>query len=239
MTASWPATLRASLVANTSIASRWVQFATISLQGTPAVRTVAFRGFLCDLLYSASAPPTVEPAAPAAAHALVFATDARSDKVQEVLRSPLVELCWYMPETRQQLRIAGTAVVLVRGHHTRIAPESPASAALTRYLEQSNKPVSAQLASLGDAVWTGLSPAARSQYLWPLAKTNQPGSPAGACLSLELSTGSDGNDPEGKIAAANAEAQSNFALLLVVPSRIEMLDLFIQPFGTVTEHANL
>jgi PPOX class probable FMN-dependent enzyme len=68
---------------------RFVQLATIGLDGRPAARTVVFRGFVGD------------------ARDLCFTTDARSAKCAEIARSPEVEICWYFAETREQFRLAG------------------------------------------------------------------------------------------------------------------------------------
>jgi len=68
---------------------RFVQLATVRLDGRPAVRTVVFRGFLGD------------------ACDMVFTTDARSAKCSEIERSPAVEICWYFAESREQFRFSG------------------------------------------------------------------------------------------------------------------------------------
>jgi pyridoxamine 5'-phosphate oxidase len=72
-----------------SLQQRFVQLATVRLDGRPAIRTVVFRGYLDD------------------ARTMVFTTDARSAKRAEIERSPDAELCWYFPETREQFRLAG------------------------------------------------------------------------------------------------------------------------------------
>ncbi|HMF36692.1 MAG TPA: pyridoxamine 5'-phosphate oxidase family protein, partial [Isosphaeraceae bacterium] len=54
---------------------RFVQLATIRETGRPAVRTLAFRGFLGET------------------HQLTFATDGRSVKTAELEQSPYAEAC--------------------------------------------------------------------------------------------------------------------------------------------------
>lgn len=68
---------------------RFVQLATIGLDGRPAVRTVVFRGF-----HNASRD-------------LIFTTDARSAKFAEIEKTPAAALCWYFLETREQFRLSG------------------------------------------------------------------------------------------------------------------------------------
>jgi pyridoxamine 5'-phosphate oxidase len=74
--------------------SRFVQMATIRVDGRPANRTVVFRGFLHD------------------SPRLTFVADLRSTKVDELERSPWSELCWYFAVTHEQFRIGGPTVVV-------------------------------------------------------------------------------------------------------------------------------
>ena len=76
----------------------YIQLATIRPDGTPANRTVVFRGFL-------ERPDR-----------LLCATDARGDKVDQLHRNPAVELCWYFPRSREQFRLRGTATLIEAGH---------------------------------------------------------------------------------------------------------------------------
>ncbi|APW59625.1 Npun_F5749 family FMN-dependent PPOX-type flavoprotein [Paludisphaera borealis] len=68
---------------------RFVQLATVRLDGRPAIRTVVFRGFLGE------------------SRTLLFTTDARSAKRAEIEHKPDAEICWYFPETREQFRLSG------------------------------------------------------------------------------------------------------------------------------------
>lgn len=86
----WQSTLDAQLAAHTEAgdpSARWVQLATVSTDGAPAVRTVVFRGKHDQ--------------------ALVFTTDTRSAKMRHILHEPRVEVLWNFVRTRMQLRIAG------------------------------------------------------------------------------------------------------------------------------------
>tara|TARA_B100001939_G_scaffold121874_1_gene105596 strand:- start:624 stop:1187 length:564 start_codon:yes stop_codon:yes gene_type:complete len=71
-----------------SPAARWLQLATVALDGTPRVRTLVFRGW--------GGPDQVD-----------LLTDARSAKAPELERQPAVELCWLMPKAKQQFRLRG------------------------------------------------------------------------------------------------------------------------------------
>jgi PPOX class probable FMN-dependent enzyme len=75
---------------------RYVQMATVGLDGRPANRTVVFRGFLDD------------------SNQLKFVTDARSQKVAEIHQLPWTAVCWYFANTREQFRLAGKLTLV--GH---------------------------------------------------------------------------------------------------------------------------
>lgn len=79
--------------------SRYFQLATIRPDGTPANRTVVFRGFLEET------------------NQLKIVTDARSQKAQQIPTHPHGEICWYFPITREQFRL--------QGHLTLVDPHTP------------------------------------------------------------------------------------------------------------------
>ena len=116
--------------------NRYVQFATLGLDGKPRVRMVVFRGF-----------------SPSEASFFII-TDARSEKVKELAQCPDVEVSWYFTQTREQFRLQCSAVT--HSHGT--------DADLHR-----------------DALWKGLSDAAKAQFFWP-----EPGLPSGEGQSLEI-----------------------------------------------------
>jgi len=87
----WRAALKSALRRNRRDAhNRYLQLATVRADGTPAVRTLVFRGFDAD---------------PARLH---MVTDARSAKVDEIRCAAPGELCWYFTHTREQFRLQGT-----------------------------------------------------------------------------------------------------------------------------------
>ena len=116
--------------------NRYLQFATLGLDGKPRVRMVVFRGF-----------------SPSEASFFII-TDARSEKVKELAHCPDVEVSWYFTQTREQFRLrCGT---VVHSHN--------ADVELHR-----------------DALWKGLSEAAKAQFFW-----SEPGLSCGAGQSLEI-----------------------------------------------------
>ena len=89
--APWRSPLARALHRNRSlIYARYLQLATVRPDGSPANRTVVFRGFRDR------------------ADALGFITDQRSEKIAQLAADPRAEACWYFPKTREQFRIAGT-----------------------------------------------------------------------------------------------------------------------------------
>lgn len=71
--------------------ARWLQLATLAVDGTPRVRTLVFRGW--------SGPESLE-----------LYTDSRSDKADELKRQAAVELCWLLPKAKHQYRLRGTVM---------------------------------------------------------------------------------------------------------------------------------
>lgn len=88
--APWQICLSKALETNRSQPhSRYLQLATISLEGFPSNRTVVFRGFFADT------------------NQLKIITDARSEKISHLETNPRAECCWYFTETREQFRLQG------------------------------------------------------------------------------------------------------------------------------------
>ncbi len=78
--------------------SRYFQLATVRSDGTPANRTVVFRGFIEDT------------------NQLKIITDTRSDKITEIQNQSRGEICWYFTNTREQFRIAGNITIIDANH---------------------------------------------------------------------------------------------------------------------------
>lgn len=91
----WRLSLAGALHRNRSLVySRYLQLATIRLDGRPANRTVVFRGFL---------EPTNQ---------LKFITDSRSQKIEQIHQNNWAEACWYFPNTREQFRLFGQLTLI-------------------------------------------------------------------------------------------------------------------------------
>lgn len=87
----WIAALRQALKRNRRDAhNRYLQLATVRPDGTPAVRTLVFRG-LCE-----------------ASMRLDMVTDGRSEKIVDIGSAARGEICWYFSHTREQFRLRGT-----------------------------------------------------------------------------------------------------------------------------------
>ena len=74
--------------------SRYFQLATGRSDGTPANRTVVFRGFVEDT------------------NKLKIITDSRSEKIVEIQNQSWGEICWYFTNSREQFRIAGNMIII-------------------------------------------------------------------------------------------------------------------------------
>ncbi|MEL7511795.1 MAG: Npun_F5749 family FMN-dependent PPOX-type flavoprotein [Cyanobacteria bacterium J06554_3] len=68
---------------------RFLQLATVRAEGTPANRTVVFRGFLDG------------------SDRLMMISDRRSQKTAQIQQNPNAEACWYFTKTREQFRLSG------------------------------------------------------------------------------------------------------------------------------------
>jgi len=175
-----------------------VQLATVDpATGRPSVRTVAFRGFLKP---SDAGGTSLEESC-----ILTFVTDSRAEKVAH-LSNPscaFVEVCWWLDEAGVQFRIAGRAVMAEAG------AEDP------------------QLREVYEAIWRRLKPGTRDTFTWPT-----PGLPRAVAAGEEAvteveetGTGSEHGDgpPDGECGPPLSEA--HFAVLLVVPDRVDELRL--------------
>ncbi|MEM9924753.1 MAG: Npun_F5749 family FMN-dependent PPOX-type flavoprotein [Cyanobacteria bacterium P01_D01_bin.50] len=97
--APWRSYLASALKKNrTQPSTRYFQLATVRSDGTPANRTVVFRGFLGDT------------------DKLKIITDSRSEKIIEINNQSWGEICWYFTNTREQFRIAGRIIITDVNH---------------------------------------------------------------------------------------------------------------------------
>ncbi len=93
--APWRRAIADALDHNQSLVyARYLQLATIRVNGRPANRTVVFRGFLEN------------------SDQIKFVTDTRNEKVAEIQQQPWGEACWYFPHTREQFRLSGNLTLV-------------------------------------------------------------------------------------------------------------------------------
>jgi len=93
--APWRSPLSHAIYRNRSLPhSRYIQLATVGLDGYPRNRTVVFRGFR---------PETNQ---------LQIVTDTRSEKYQQIEKLSFAEVCWYFPKTREQFRFLGKLILI-------------------------------------------------------------------------------------------------------------------------------
>lgn len=99
MLAPWRSPLAGALHRNRSLAyAHYLQLATVRTDGSPANRTIVFRGFLADT------------------DQLKFVTDIRSQKIEQTAHQPKAEACWYFPQTREQFRLTGCLTLVTADH---------------------------------------------------------------------------------------------------------------------------
>jgi PPOX class probable FMN-dependent enzyme len=114
--------------------SKYMQLATATADGDVSCRAVVYRGFQEQV----SGPNDL-----AAFYYLKTITDRRSNKVNDITSNPRAEICWYFPNTREQLRIKGTLRLIT-------ADEQDAQWSRARSIQ-----------------WKQLSDNARAQFYWP------------------------------------------------------------------------
>lgn len=140
--APWRSLLARALYRNRSLPNaRYVQLATVRPDGTPANRTLVFRGFVPDQFVSDQFVSDRDE--------LQFVSDRRSEKIHQIQHHDhhqnraMGEICWYFPKTREQFRLLG-ALRLVTNDTADLLDQK-----LRRML------------------WQGLSDNARLQFAWP------------------------------------------------------------------------
>ena len=95
----WRTRLKSSIKVNQDDPHfRFIQMATVTSKGEPRNRTIVFRGFDDDQ------------------ESLLFCTDRRSRKVDELSVFQSVELCWYFLKSREQYRLNGSVQFVQKGH---------------------------------------------------------------------------------------------------------------------------
>ncbi|MCG9884510.1 MAG: pyridoxamine 5'-phosphate oxidase family protein [Cyanobacteria bacterium] len=139
--APWRSPLARALHRNRSlIYARYLQLATVRSDGTPANRTVVFRGF---------GPDQGQDQDQGLGDRLRFVTDRRSEKIAQIAANPAAEACWYFPKTREQFRLTGHLRVWQGVDLDAVSGDGTGGAKLRSRL------------------WQALSAAAQLQFAWP------------------------------------------------------------------------
>ncbi|KAJ9098796.1 hypothetical protein QFC19_006273 [Naganishia cerealis] len=209
--------------------------ATLTLDGRPSVRFVGLKEVISIPSSSAavshsSIPLDTSPVTPARGSevsALVFTTDIRSPKCAEIQRNPCISLSMWSGETGIQLRIDGAAYLYKPGwsqerediserwiRANARSSSDPSVATAENIIRQ------ADLDTLSRALFDGLHPRTRAWHTRGI-----PGKPIDAYTQnekdkwlAELQAGE----------AAETEAARNFALLLVVPQEVDIVQILTQ-----------
>ncbi|NJM96317.1 MAG: pyridoxamine 5'-phosphate oxidase [Phormidesmis sp. RL_2_1] len=143
--APWRSPLARAIHRNRALPSaRYLQLATLRVDGTPANRSVVFRGFLTGT------------------NRLMFISDRRSEKINQIIHNPATEACWYFTKTREQFRLAGRLWLISAD----TAPATLQSARVT--------------------LWQNISDSARRQFAWPQPKAPRSPNDAFATHTLDL-----------------------------------------------------
>ena len=117
--ASWLDALASALVrSRDDPAAYFAQLATRGLDDAPRCRTVVIRAIV------------------EAEGAVLFCTDARSPKVEQLAADPRAELCWYLADPREQFRLAGEVALARAGD---VAPAWRSREALWDYLPEATR----------------------------------------------------------------------------------------------------
>lgn len=122
-------------------------------------------------------------------------TDARSRKVGECAANPRAEVCWYLPKTREQFRIAGTLEIIGAAEAGEEEEAAAAGAGANRL---------ALLRAVRDGAWMRMSDAGREQFFWP--HPGQPRLDGDEAAFLSSSSGRKESSSKGNGGADAADA---------------------------------
>ncbi|KAI8825037.1 pyridoxamine 5'-phosphate oxidase-domain-containing protein [Fimicolochytrium jonesii] len=200
----WLESLQRSLDNNPDPTSRWPSLATINAKTQPTARIVAFRGFVKDHIDEA-AQKNINPAI---LNSIIFTTDARSAKIEELQQRRDAALCWYFQDTREQHRFQGTMRIVA-------GPEWE-----WREKELSGwNDCGVDWEEVRRAEYAKMSPTMKATFTHP-----PPKSPLLANTAYEAAL-TDTASP-----AQHAAALKNFALLVFKVHEADRLDLRPQPY---------
>lgn len=193
-------------------------FATVDQNGSPKVRTCAYRGFLFNDKKT---------------NILTFTTDIRMEKFQHLSKNPKFEACFWFPDSNEQFRLSGNAKVLTHerissinseiGEYPLISPQlvksNKSSLDLSQLQHQDystfEKPSTCEWESELNSKWEALSGNLKSSFRNP-----EPGSKIDSekqKLLDSISRGVDGSHEE--------DGQKNFSLVLLLVDKVDYVNL--------------
>lgn len=129
---------------------------------------------------------------------LLFVTDTRSEKAEQIAHSPLGEVCWYFQISREQFRISGKLFLVGEGKYEGVMSDPPPA-----WLD------------LRREMWANMSAATKATF-----SSWAPGRPKTPAEEVEP-LGSEGAEAKGDVDVASPF----FALLLLEPARVDHLRL--------------
>ncbi|MGB5916074.1 MAG: Npun_F5749 family FMN-dependent PPOX-type flavoprotein [Phormidesmis sp.] len=184
--APWRSQLARALHRNRAVPFRkFLQLATVRPDSTPSNRTVVFRGFL------------------ESSNQLMFISDRRSEKIDQLQQNPNAEACWYFTKTREQFRLSGLLTVVMA---------ESADSAFSQARQQ---------------LWQRISDSARLQFAWP-----QPKAIRTDASDTDASEADDSETSASEFEPPAPDAQTplpTFCLLLLDPSSVDYLSLRGEP----------
>ncbi|KAI9354123.1 pyridoxamine 5'-phosphate oxidase-domain-containing protein [Zopfochytrium polystomum] len=169
----WRVPLEEALAANerADSAHLYASLATIKPFGRPANRTVFFRGFLSDLDGDFDTSYKQHHLG-ALSNVIMFATDIRSGSVEDLVHgSKFGEVCWFLPNTREQFRLSGQLHLVVSPTHSlSTAHRIPAAPFSSSARFPPLHPDWWEQRRLD--VWRHLSSVRRASFSWPKSHTH-------------------------------------------------------------------
>ncbi|KAJ3089822.1 hypothetical protein HK102_005424 [Quaeritorhiza haematococci] len=225
MNSHWKPVLRQAIATNAK--------SHLSVDGRPSCRTLAFRAFVEDLIPVLSTDISNPDKTPndegkqEVSSMLVFAVDARSAKISEISKNNGGELCFYFPETREQMRLRCNLHLVLSPLQT-----TPTTNTVLRPITPLPPHGGTDWEELRLRLWSQLSPKARAQFVWP-----QPKAPRHQSTDIEdgkLKETTTGwvetlDEQDVSMEEARQTALSNFALLLAEVESMDHLRLMDHP----------
>ncbi|KAJ9050966.1 tRNA-dihydrouridine synthase 2 [Entomophthora muscae] len=184
---------------NKDASAAYFSFANTNSEGKPSVRTVVFRGFICE-----NYPKETDADQMLKTDALLsFTTHLKSNKIAELKKNNNFEISWWFPSVREQYRISGQAHLIVSPEYVKDYPHPTKLV----HCETSN-PIDWEFQR--SKFFSFMSPSLKASFLWP-----PPGKPVSKDSVFHY-----------EMDESNAEAaKSNFVLVVLEPLKVDVVSL--------------